>query len=92
MIEELFYKSKCFQKIFLDTKKYIVSEGRGACDRPPRVRVGGAGELGGGVRQAQVRRRLHQRGELQGVDRQEHEVQLDSIYHPQCIFNMYIIL
>ena len=77
-------------------KKYIftliVSEGRGACDRPPRVRVGGAGELGGGVRQAQVRWRLHQRGELQGVDRQEHEVQLDSIYHPQCIFNMYIIL
>ena len=81
-----------FKKIFILTRKYIVSEGRGACDRPPRVRVGGAGELGGGVRQAQVRWRLHQRGELQGVDRQEHEVQLDSIYHPQCIFNMYIIL
>ena len=61
-------------------------------ERPPRVRVGGAGELGGGVRQAQVRGRLHQRGELQGLDRQEHEVQLDNIYHPQCIFNMYIIL
>ena len=91
MFEELFDKSKCF-RINGYFQKNISSEGRGACDRPPRVRVGGAGELGGGVRQAQVRWRLHQRGELQGVDRQEHEVQLDSIYHPQCIFNMYIIL